>query len=292
MKRLMIVADNSFAAQSIRLALRQTAGFQVIGFVDGTVELSPRLAELQPDLVVIDDMHEPEHAVARLAGDRHAPAGRQARVADAPHGRGRRSTRRSTPAPTRSSRRPSTPSASPRCCARSPATPSSTVRAARRRSRRRRLPADRPRTGDPAARRAGLHQRPDRPRAVGHRADGQVPPLEHVPQARRRQPHRGQPLRARQRPHGRRLSRRTGHGVPARARSVRFAGVPDAQPSRVPLHHVSRVSGSPETDACSRDELARTTTRPLDDVARRRRGAARTHGARSTARRRTRSRAS
>lgn len=35
MKRLMIVADNSFAAQSVRLALRQTAGFQVIGFVDG-----------------------------------------------------------------------------------------------------------------------------------------------------------------------------------------------------------------------------------------------------------------
>ena len=29
MKRLMIVADNSFGAQSIRLALRQTAGFQV-----------------------------------------------------------------------------------------------------------------------------------------------------------------------------------------------------------------------------------------------------------------------
>ena len=35
MKRLMIVADNSFAAQSIRLALRQTSGFQVIGFIDG-----------------------------------------------------------------------------------------------------------------------------------------------------------------------------------------------------------------------------------------------------------------
>jgi DNA-binding NarL/FixJ family response regulator len=65
-KRLMIVADNSFAAQSIRLALRQTAGFRVIGFVDGTVPLSPRAAELSPDLVVLDDMQEPEHAVARL----------------------------------------------------------------------------------------------------------------------------------------------------------------------------------------------------------------------------------
>jgi DNA-binding NarL/FixJ family response regulator len=65
-KRLMIVADNTFAAQSIRLALRQTAGFQVIGFVDGMVPMSPRVAELRPDILAIDDMQEPEHALARL----------------------------------------------------------------------------------------------------------------------------------------------------------------------------------------------------------------------------------
>jgi DNA-binding NarL/FixJ family response regulator len=65
-KRLMIVADNTFAAQSIRLALRQTAGFQVIGFIDGMVPMSSRVAELKPDLVVIDDMQEPEHALGRL----------------------------------------------------------------------------------------------------------------------------------------------------------------------------------------------------------------------------------
>jgi DNA-binding NarL/FixJ family response regulator len=65
-KRLLIVADNTFAAQSIRLALRQTAGFQVIGFVDGMVPVSTRVAELLPDVVVIDDMQEPEHALARL----------------------------------------------------------------------------------------------------------------------------------------------------------------------------------------------------------------------------------
>src|SRR4051794_3715042 len=62
----MIVADNSFAAQSVRLALRQTAGFQVIGFIDGSVPISSRAAELAPDLVVVDDTHEPEHAIARL----------------------------------------------------------------------------------------------------------------------------------------------------------------------------------------------------------------------------------
>jgi DNA-binding NarL/FixJ family response regulator len=64
--RLMIVADNSFAAQSIRLALRQTAGFQVVGFIDGTVPMNPRTAELQPDIVVVDDTQEPEQAMARL----------------------------------------------------------------------------------------------------------------------------------------------------------------------------------------------------------------------------------
>jgi DNA-binding NarL/FixJ family response regulator len=62
----MIVADNSFAAQSIRLALRQTAGFQVVGFIDGTVPMDPRVAELQPDIVVVDDTQEPEQALARL----------------------------------------------------------------------------------------------------------------------------------------------------------------------------------------------------------------------------------
>jgi DNA-binding NarL/FixJ family response regulator len=65
-KRLMIVADNSFAAQSIRLALRQTAGFQVIGFVDASVPISARAAELAPEVVVVDDTQEPAHATARL----------------------------------------------------------------------------------------------------------------------------------------------------------------------------------------------------------------------------------
>lgn len=65
-KRLMIVAENSFAAHSIRLALRQTAGFQVVGFIDGTAPITARVQELQPDLVVIDDTHEPEQSKARL----------------------------------------------------------------------------------------------------------------------------------------------------------------------------------------------------------------------------------
>jgi DNA-binding NarL/FixJ family response regulator len=66
MKRLIIVADNSFAAQSIRLILRQTVGFQVVGFVDAAAPVTQRIAELQPDVVLIDDTQDPQHPVVRL----------------------------------------------------------------------------------------------------------------------------------------------------------------------------------------------------------------------------------
>jgi DNA-binding NarL/FixJ family response regulator len=66
MKRLLIVADHSFVAQTIRLALRQTAGFEVVGFVDGSAEISPQVTGLRPDVVVVDDMQELDHAIARL----------------------------------------------------------------------------------------------------------------------------------------------------------------------------------------------------------------------------------
>jgi DNA-binding NarL/FixJ family response regulator len=65
-KRLMIVTDNSFAAQSIRLALRQTAGFEIIGFVDGTAPIGVRATDARPDVVIVDDMREPDHAISRL----------------------------------------------------------------------------------------------------------------------------------------------------------------------------------------------------------------------------------
>jgi DNA-binding NarL/FixJ family response regulator len=66
MKRLMIVAEHSFAIQAIRLALRQTVGFEVIGFVDGRKPIRTAVIELKPDVVVIDDMQDSDHALARL----------------------------------------------------------------------------------------------------------------------------------------------------------------------------------------------------------------------------------
>lgn len=66
MKRLMVVAEHSFAIQAIRLALRQTAGFETIGFVDGRKPVAEAVIQLNPDVVVIDDMQDMEHPLARL----------------------------------------------------------------------------------------------------------------------------------------------------------------------------------------------------------------------------------
>lgn len=74
MKRLLIVADHSLVAHSIRLALKQTAGFQVIGVIDGRLSARDALIEQRPDVVLVDDMHDPrvngmkdpDHALARL----------------------------------------------------------------------------------------------------------------------------------------------------------------------------------------------------------------------------------
>jgi DNA-binding NarL/FixJ family response regulator len=66
MKNLLIVADHSLVVQAIRLALRQTAGFKVVGFVDGRVSVRDQLIATRPDVVLIDDMQHPEHPIARL----------------------------------------------------------------------------------------------------------------------------------------------------------------------------------------------------------------------------------
>ena len=74
MKRLVIVADHSLVLQAIRLALRQTAGFQLVGLIDGRSPAAGALAELRPDVIVIDEMQVPENAIARMReAAEHAP---------------------------------------------------------------------------------------------------------------------------------------------------------------------------------------------------------------------------
>jgi DNA-binding NarL/FixJ family response regulator len=66
MKRLLIIADDTFVVRAIRLALRQTAGFQVVGSLDGHDPVGPQLAELRPEVVIVDEMENPDDALDRL----------------------------------------------------------------------------------------------------------------------------------------------------------------------------------------------------------------------------------
>src|SRR3954451_7758974 len=77
MKRLLIIADHSLVVHAIRLALRQIAGFKVVGFIDGRQSVSQHLIDAKPDVVLVDDMHERQHALDRLAEvGEHAPQAR------------------------------------------------------------------------------------------------------------------------------------------------------------------------------------------------------------------------
>jgi DNA-binding NarL/FixJ family response regulator len=66
MKRVLILADHTLVVHAIRMALRQTAGFEIVGFVDGRGSADAALAELHPDVVLVTDMPNPAHALARL----------------------------------------------------------------------------------------------------------------------------------------------------------------------------------------------------------------------------------
>jgi DNA-binding NarL/FixJ family response regulator len=66
MKRLLIVADHSFVMQSVRLALRQTTGLEVCGWVHGHDSVRGHLLEQQPDVVLVDDMQDRVDALERV----------------------------------------------------------------------------------------------------------------------------------------------------------------------------------------------------------------------------------
>src|SRR5215216_4042129 len=52
--------------QAIRLALRNTAGFRVVATLDGRAPVRIELAQLVPDVVLVDEMCQRTNALARL----------------------------------------------------------------------------------------------------------------------------------------------------------------------------------------------------------------------------------
>jgi DNA-binding NarL/FixJ family response regulator len=65
-KTLAVVADHPMVVQAIRLALRNTAGFRVVATLDGRAPVRIELAQLVPDVVLVDEMCQRTNAIARL----------------------------------------------------------------------------------------------------------------------------------------------------------------------------------------------------------------------------------
>ena len=72
MKTMVIVADSSFVIETIRLALRNSAGLRLLGKVDGRASVRGPVAEAQPDIVLIDEMQNPDVALQRIRECRDA----------------------------------------------------------------------------------------------------------------------------------------------------------------------------------------------------------------------------
>ena len=205
MKRLVVVADNPLIVGAIRTGLRDSGAFQLLGYVDprkttarGSLRPGPRSsswtrgATRKPRSRLIQSLREQDEDIKiivlalRMEGEwleRAFAAGANGAMSKAIHPAALATLIRETVAghivhsPARF-----------RSTSRGPvavATEHSTL--TERETEILRFVA------------SGDNQRRDRAAALDHAADGEVSRLERVPQARRGQPHRGVPLRARQR---------------------------------------------------------------------------------------------
>ena len=71
LKRLVLVADSSFVIETIRLALRNSAGLEILGKLDGRASVRRPIAGQQPDVVLVDEMQDPDDALERIRECRH-----------------------------------------------------------------------------------------------------------------------------------------------------------------------------------------------------------------------------
>jgi DNA-binding NarL/FixJ family response regulator len=74
-KSMVIVADSSFVIETIRLALRNSAGLKILGKLDGRASVRRPIAEHQPRIILVDEMQDPDDALERIRECRmEAPA--------------------------------------------------------------------------------------------------------------------------------------------------------------------------------------------------------------------------
>jgi DNA-binding NarL/FixJ family response regulator len=66
MKRLAIIADHTCMVDALRLVLRHTSGFQLVGVFDGRRDVRPPLDQQRPDVILLDDLQDMPTAIVRL----------------------------------------------------------------------------------------------------------------------------------------------------------------------------------------------------------------------------------
>ena len=66
MKSIVIVGDSSFVIETIRLALRNSAGLRILGKLDGRESVRGSIAEHRPDIVLVDEMQASDEALERI----------------------------------------------------------------------------------------------------------------------------------------------------------------------------------------------------------------------------------
>ena len=67
MKRLILIADHSFAVRTMRTVLQHTGSVQVVRVLNGSRPLDSSIVELSPDTVLIDDLQNRRTVLQRVA---------------------------------------------------------------------------------------------------------------------------------------------------------------------------------------------------------------------------------
>jgi DNA-binding NarL/FixJ family response regulator len=64
--RVLIVAGNEFAAETIRRELRHASAYDVLGYVDGRQSCALAISQAAPDVVLVDDAGTPDEVLASV----------------------------------------------------------------------------------------------------------------------------------------------------------------------------------------------------------------------------------
>ena len=64
--RVLIIVDNTLTAEAIRREMRHAPTCRVIGYVNGRTPCAITIADAAPDLVIVDDMSDPQSTLTRI----------------------------------------------------------------------------------------------------------------------------------------------------------------------------------------------------------------------------------